>query len=88
MCGRLTAPAAEAPLIGPARLPAVEYARRVADTKARMAQAGLDVILCQDPANICWLTGFDGRSFHVPQCVLVHVAEERPSGRRRRESEA
>ncbi|CAN5196581.1 ectoine hydrolase DoeA [soil metagenome] len=55
-----------------------EYARRVADTKARMVIAGFDLIVCQDPANMCWLTGFDGWSFYVPQCVLVHGAEEMP----------
>ena len=55
-----------------------EFARRVADTKARMRKAGFDLIVCQDPANMCWLTGFDGWSFYVPQCVLVHVDEETP----------
>jgi ectoine hydrolase len=55
-----------------------EFARRVADTKARMRKAGFDLIVCQDPANMCWLTGFDGWSFYVPQCVLVHVDVETP----------
>ena len=55
-----------------------EFARRVAATKARMKDAGFDLIICQDPANMCWLTGFDGWSFYVPQCVVVHVDEETP----------
>ena len=55
-----------------------EFARRVADTKARMRKAGFDLIVCQDPANMCWLTGFDGWSFYVPQCVVVHVNEPTP----------
>ena len=55
-----------------------EYARRVSETKSRMHGQGLDLILCQDPANMCWLTGFDGWSFYVPQCVLVHVDEPYP----------
>ena len=55
-----------------------EYAKRVADTKRRMQAAGFDLILCQDPANMCWLTGFSGWSFYVPQCVLVHQEEEWP----------
>ena len=55
-----------------------EYARRVADTKDRMARAGFDLIVCSDPANMCWLTGFDGWSFYVPQCVLVHADEAWP----------
>jgi ectoine hydrolase len=55
-----------------------EYARRVSETKSRMRERGFDLILCQDPANMCWLTGFDGWSFYVPQCVLVHVDELYP----------
>ena len=55
-----------------------EYAKRIADTKKRMQAAGFDLIICQDPANMCWLTGFNGWSFYVPQCVLMHVEEEWP----------
>ncbi|TIT95177.1 MAG: M24 family metallopeptidase, partial [Mesorhizobium sp.] len=55
-----------------------EYARRLADVKHRMEKAGFDLIICQDPANMCWLTGYDGWSFYVPQCVLVHPEEDRP----------
>ncbi|RWB07813.1 MAG: M24 family metallopeptidase [Mesorhizobium sp.] len=43
-----------------------------------MEKAGFDLIICQDPANMCWLTGYDGWSFYVPQCVLVHLREDRP----------
>ena len=32
--------------------------------------------VCQDPANMNWLTGFDGWSFYMPQAVLVHRDEE------------
>ena len=55
-----------------------EYAQRLADVKRRMEKAGFDLIICQDPANMCWLTGYDGWSFYVPQCVLVHLEEDRP----------
>ncbi|MBZ7924277.1 M24 family metallopeptidase [Ensifer adhaerens] len=44
----------------------------------RMKAANIDVVVSQDPANMCWLTGYDGWSFYVPQCVLVHVDEELP----------
>ncbi len=57
---------------------AEEYAGRVQDVKQRMARAGFDLIICQDPANMCWLTGYDGWSFYVPQCVLVHLEDEWP----------
>jgi ectoine hydrolase len=55
-----------------------EYAQRLANVKARMERAGFDLIICQDPANMCWLTGYDGWSFYVPQCVLVHLEEDQP----------
>lgn len=55
-----------------------EYDRRIADVKRRMAVAGFDLLICQDPANMNWLTGFDGWSFYVPQAVLVHMDLEAP----------
>jgi ectoine hydrolase len=58
--------------------PSEEFSRRVAETKKRMEKAGFDLIICQDPANMNWLTGFDGWSFYVPQCVLVHVGASSP----------
>ena len=63
---------------GSGRFTEAEYARRLAGVKTRMEKAGFDLIVCQDPANMCWLTGFDGWSFYVPQCVLVHLEEDRP----------
>ena len=50
-----------------------EYARRVAATKRRMQDAGLDLIICQDPANMCWLTGFNGWSFYVLRDVRAYL---------------
>ncbi len=55
-----------------------EYLRRVTDVKMRMDAAGFDLLICQDPANMGWLTGFDGWSFYTPQAVVVHQAEEWP----------
>jgi ectoine hydrolase len=55
-----------------------EYAQRVANVKTRMQQAGFDMIICQDPANMCYLSGFDGWSFYTPQCLLVHLDEDMP----------
>ena len=42
------------------------------------AKAQLDLIVCADPANMDYLTGYKGWSFYVPQCVLVHADEEHP----------
>ena len=55
-----------------------EYERRVADVKQRMQAVGLDMIICQDPASMNWLTGFDGWSFYTPQVVVVHLNELAP----------
>ena len=48
-----------------------EYAERLAKTRAAMARAGLDLLVVTDPSNMHWLTGYDGWSFYVHQCVLV-----------------
>ena len=55
-----------------------EYRRRVSDVKQRMETAGFDLLICQDPASMGWLTGFDGWSFYTPQAVVVHLEEESP----------
>jgi ectoine hydrolase len=56
----------------------VEYERRIRDVKRRMEKVGFDLLICQDPANMAWLTGFDGWSFYTPQAVLVHLEETSP----------
>jgi ectoine hydrolase len=48
-----------------------EYARRLAKTRAAMEQRGIDLLIVTDPSNMAWLTGYDGWSFYVHQCVLV-----------------
>jgi ectoine hydrolase len=48
-----------------------EYAERLAKTRAAMERAGLDLLVVSDPSNMAWLTGYDGWSFYVHQCVLV-----------------
>jgi len=55
-----------------------EFERRVTNVKQRMEAAGFDLLVCQDPANMGWLTGFDGWSFYTPQAVLVHLEEAKP----------
>ncbi|WP_106477608.1 ectoine hydrolase DoeA [Phytohalomonas tamaricis] len=48
-----------------------EYAQRLSRVRAAMARAGVDVLIIYDPSNMAWLTGYDGWSFYVHQCVLV-----------------
>ena len=55
-----------------------EYEQRVNSVKQRMQDAGFDLLICQDPASMCWLTGFDGWSFYTPQAVLLHQQEAAP----------
>src|SRR5258707_8313008 len=55
-----------------------EFAARVAKTKARMEAAGLDALIACDPANLNYLTGYDGWSFYVPQAVVVAQDIDKP----------
>jgi ectoine hydrolase len=48
-----------------------EFGSRIAKTKDRMARLGLDALIVSDPANMNYLTGYDGWSFYVHQCVVV-----------------
>jgi ectoine hydrolase len=48
-----------------------EYAERLAKTRTAMEKAGIDLLVISDPSNMAWLTGYDGWSFYVHQCVLV-----------------
>ncbi len=53
-----------------------EYAARLAKTRAAMEKAGVDLLIITDPSNMAWLTGYDGWSFYVHQCVLVLPDED------------
>ena len=48
-----------------------EFAQRQAKTCDAMERAGVDLLIVYDPANMCWLTGYDGWSFYVHQCVVI-----------------
>lgn len=52
-----------------------EYEMRLSKVRAAMEAAGLDVLIVTDPSNMAWLTGYDGWSFYVHQCVIVSLAE-------------
>ena len=56
--------------------PVSEYERRIAKTRAAMADRGLDLIIVSDPSNMAWLTGYDGWSFYVHQGVLLALEGE------------
>ncbi len=48
-----------------------EFQQRIAKTRSAMGAAGVDLMIVTDPSNMAWLTGYDGWSFYVHQCVLV-----------------
>ena len=53
-----------------------EYAARLAKTRQAMEKAGIELLIVTDPSNMAWLTGYDGWSFYVHQCVLVLLDED------------
>ncbi|MFW6193798.1 MAG: M24 family metallopeptidase [Gemmatimonadota bacterium] len=56
--------------------PRAEYDRRLAETRGRMEEAGLDALVVTDPANMNYLTGYDAWSFYVPQAVVVTPGDD------------
>lgn len=55
-----------------------EYRARINKARHNMERAGMEVLVISDPANMNYLTGYDGWSFYVPQCVVVAVDEDMP----------
>jgi Xaa-Pro dipeptidase len=54
------------------------YRRRIRHVKERMDHAGMELLLVTDPANMNYLSGYDGWSFYVHQGLLVDLAAETP----------
>jgi len=48
-----------------------EFAARLDKTRKAMEAKGIDLLICSDPSNMNWLTGYDGWSFYVHQAVIV-----------------
>jgi ectoine hydrolase len=55
-----------------------EYKERIKKIKQKMVSEGIDVLIVTDPANMNYLSGYDGWSFYVHQCLLVIIDEEQP----------
>jgi Xaa-Pro dipeptidase len=55
-----------------------EYLGRIEKTKQSMQRKGIDLLVVSHPANMNYLTGYDGWSFYVHQCVLVALDKEEP----------
>jgi len=67
----------ESPLTEPVlHFTRAEFATRLAGTRAAMQTQGIEVLVVSDPSNMAWLTGYDGWSFYVHQCVLISLGED------------
>jgi ectoine hydrolase len=53
-----------------------EFSQRLAKTRTEMENCRLDLLIVSDPSNMNWLTGYDGWSFYVHQCVVVTLTGE------------
>ena len=53
-----------------------EFAARIAKTRTAMIEQGIELLIVSDPSNMAWLTGYDGWSFYVHQCVLLTLEGE------------
>lgn len=53
------------------RFTRAEFAARLDKTRKAMSAKGVDLLIVTDPSNMNWLTGYDGWSFYVHQCVIV-----------------
>lgn len=48
-----------------------EYQSRISRTRRAMEDLGIELLIVTDPSNMAWLTGYDGWSFYVHQCVVL-----------------
>lgn len=55
-----------------------EYDRRIRRTKEMMDRQGMELLLIIDPANMNYLTGYDGWSFYVHQGVILSLESDLP----------
>ena len=53
-----------------------EFHSRITKTREEMIKAGIDTLIISDPSNMNWLTGYDGWSFYVHQCVILPASGE------------
>jgi len=55
-----------------------EYKARLKKIKAKMEEKKMEVLLTTNPANMNYISGYDGYSFYVPQGVAVFIEEDEP----------
>ncbi|MFQ6024242.1 MAG: M24 family metallopeptidase [Acidiferrobacterales bacterium] len=55
-----------------------EYHARIEKTQKAMVEHGVEVLLTTNPANMNYLTGYDGWSFYVHQLLVVTLDQDEP----------
>jgi len=55
-----------------------EYIKRLHNTKDEMQKREIDILITMNPANMNYLSGYDGHSFYVIQGVMVLLDEPEP----------
>ena len=53
-----------------------EYEIRISKVRKSMYEKNIEVLIVTDPSNMAWLTGYDGWSFYVHQCVVLSLEGE------------
>ena len=53
-----------------------EYEIRISKVRKSMDEKNIEVLIVTDPSNMAWLTGYDGWSFYVHQCVVLSLGDE------------
>ena len=53
-----------------------EYEIRISKVRKSMDEKNIEVLIATDPSNMAWLTGYDGWSFYVHQCVVLSLEGE------------
>ena len=53
-----------------------EYELRISKVQKSMDEKNIEVLIVTDPSNMAWLTGYDGWSFYVHQCVVLSLEGE------------
>ncbi|MBS1256199.1 MAG: Ectoine hydrolase [Deltaproteobacteria bacterium] len=53
-----------------------EYLVRINKVRQSMDDKNIELLIVSDPSNMAWLTGYDGWSFYVHQCVVLALEDE------------
>lgn len=55
-----------------------EFQQRLNNVKTKMQERGIEVLIVTDPANMCYISGYNAWSFYVHQALVVMLDKEEP----------